>query len=82
MRGAGVAYERDLYDMRWHDLYIGVFIVNVAFNGTHNHCDALKTKLMHPLGLLENHGHYTYIYEKTMMHSSFDRFTQSIKPSI
>ena len=51
MRGAGVAYERDPYDMRWHELSNGVFIINVVFNGTHNHCDALKTKLMHPLGL-------------------------------
>ena len=48
MSGAGVAYERDL---RQHELSNGVFIVNVVFNGTHNHCDAMKMKLMHPLGL-------------------------------
>jgi len=51
MRGAGVAYERDPYDMRWHELSNGLVIVNVVFNGMQNHCDALKTNLMHPLGL-------------------------------
>ena len=42
MRGAGVAYERDPYDMWQHELSIGLVIVN----GTQNHCDALKTNLM------------------------------------
>ena len=50
MRGAGVAYERDPYDMRRHEPSIGLVIVKV-FNGTQNHCDTLKTNLMHPLGL-------------------------------
>ena len=36
MRGAGVAYERDPYDMRQHELSNGVFIVTVVFTGTHN----------------------------------------------
>ena len=64
MRGAGVAYERDPYDMRRHDLSNGLVIVNVVFNGMRNHCDALKTNLMHPLSLWENHGHYTYIWNQ------------------
>jgi len=51
MSGAGVAYERDPYDMRRHELSNGLVIVNVIFNGMRNHCDALKTNLMHPLGL-------------------------------
>ena len=50
MRGARVAYEMDPYDMLRHELSIGLIIVNV-FNGMQNHCDALKTNLMHPLSL-------------------------------
>ena len=50
MRGAGVAYERDPYDMWRHELSIGLVIINVL-NGTQKHRDALKTNLMHPLGL-------------------------------
>ena len=50
MRGAGVAYERDPYNMWQHELSIGLVIINVL-NGTQNHCGALKTNLMHPLGL-------------------------------
>ena len=60
MRGARVAYERDPYDMQWNELSNGLVIVN----GTQNHCDALKTNLMHPLSLWENHGHYTYIWNQ------------------
>ena len=51
MRSEGVAYERDPYDMRRHELSNGLVIINVIFNGTQNHCDAQKMNLMHPLGL-------------------------------
>ena len=56
MRSEGVAYERDPYDMRRHELSNGLVIVNVVFKVTQNHCDALKRISCIPLA-----------YEKTMV---------------